>query len=201
MHSLEFVCACARAARIQPAEEYSWYCDWKDLAPFWGEIVPDRSAQVLVPGCGNDMTIAEMYDAGWQQVTAFDFSADAVVRARKLYGERKVALLCADAQDLPLHDNTFDAVLDKGALDAMGIAGEAVLSKAAQELARVVKGGGLVVAVSGAIAPSKLAGAFRESEWAMVRGSTLWRAGLRNDGERETPRDNLDAFLFVWRRK
>ena len=83
---------------MQPAEEYSWYCDWKDLAPFWGEIVPDRSAQVLVPGCGNDMTIAEMYDAGWRQVTAFDFSADAVVRARKLYGERKVALLCADAQ-------------------------------------------------------------------------------------------------------
>ena len=47
-----------------PADEYSWYCGWQDLEVFWEELVPSRTARVLVPGVGNDATVADMFDAG-----------------------------------------------------------------------------------------------------------------------------------------
>ena len=76
-----------------PADEYSWYCGWAVIQSFWEELVPDRTSRVLVPGVGNDATIADMWDAGWRSITAFDYSADAVVRAGALFGERQLELL------------------------------------------------------------------------------------------------------------
>jgi hypothetical protein len=122
-----------------PADEYSWYCGWAVIQSFWEELVPDRTSRVLVPGVGNDATIADMWDAGWRSITAFDYSADAVVRAGALFGERQLELLCADARDLPLANSSFDAVFDKGALDAIGLNGTADLNAAGAELARVIR--------------------------------------------------------------
>jgi ubiquinone/menaquinone biosynthesis C-methylase UbiE len=76
---------------------------------------------------------------GWQSLTAFDYSADAVVRARAIFGERNLELLCADARDLPFANESYDAVLDKGALDAIGLAGKDDLHAAAAELSRVMR--------------------------------------------------------------
>jgi len=47
-----------------PAEQFSWYCGWVDLAKRWEEFVPSRSANVLVPGIGNDGCIVDLFDAG-----------------------------------------------------------------------------------------------------------------------------------------
>ena len=63
-----------------PADEFSWYCGWSELAPFWKELVPDTSSRILVPGVGNDAAVANLWDAGYQALTAFDYSADAVAR-------------------------------------------------------------------------------------------------------------------------
>jgi len=115
-----------------PAEEYSWYCGWDELAPFWQELVPDRNAQVLVPGIGNDGAIVGLFDAGWRSVTAFDYSEDAVTRARALLGDRDIELLSADATNMPFANDAFDAVLDKGVMDAINIAGAILISAAAR---------------------------------------------------------------------
>ena len=76
---------------------------------------------MLVPGVGNDPAILGLWDAGWQSVTAFDYSEDAVKRARAIFGDRDIKLLCADSRELPFQTDEFDAVLDKGVLDAVGI--------------------------------------------------------------------------------
>ena len=177
-----------------PAEQYSWYCGWMELQPFWTELVPDFSARVLVPGVGNDDTVAALFDAGWSRVSCFDYSPEAISRAAELYGDRAIELRCADARALPYRDASFDAVLDKGALDAVGIAGREALAEAIAELSRTVATGGVVVSVSRALEPSTLVEAFHPASWEVLRDGGLH---LAESGEAST---DLAANLLAWRR-
>ena len=79
-----------------PSDTYSWYCGWSEIEPFWKELVPSRSSKMLVPGIGNDSMIVDLWDTGWRQIDAFDFSADALVRAQKLFGDRQLELICGN---------------------------------------------------------------------------------------------------------
>ena len=177
------------------AEQYSWYCGWAELEPFWRELVPETQARVLVPGVGNDNTVAGLYDAGWKCVTAFDYSADAVERAATLFDGREIELCCADARELPWDDASFDAVLDKGALDAIGIFGRDALSAATAELERAVVAGGVVVSISRALEPTTLTDAFAPERWEPLRDG-----GLHVCESGEVSLD-LAAGLFAWRRR
>lgn len=177
-----------------PADAHSWYCGFEELRPFWAELVP-RTSAVLVPGVGNDRALGALYDAGWWELTAFDYSAGAVERARALLGERPVALLRADARELPFGAASFDAVLDKGALDAVDLAGDGSLDAAVAELSRVVRPGGVVVSVSRVLGADALLPAFADAEWENVRDGADYFAA---DGE--STRD-LDASLLAWRRR
>mmetsp|Transcript_21139 Transcript_21139/g.55666 ORF Transcript_21139/g.55666 Transcript_21139/m.55666 type:complete len:253 (+) Transcript_21139:77-835(+) len=182
-----------------PADAFSWYCGWTEIEPFWEEFVPQRAARVLVPGMGNDATLPKMFDAGWRGLTAFDYCEDAVVRARALVGDRDIRLLCADATALPLPSaasgHGFDAVFDKGALDAIGIGGSDLLEAAVGELARTTVGGGVVVSVSRALEPGELDSAFCDEQWETLRDGALHIAPC---GAAST---DLSANLLVWRRR
>ena len=180
-----------------PAETFSWYCSWSELQPFFDEICPERPADLLVPGMGNDGLVRDLCAAGFEQITGFDYSADAVTRAAALLDGKHsgVTLLCADACDLPLRDSTFDAVIDKGTLDAVDIAGGDLLQRAAAELARVVRAGGVVVSVTRVCDPEVLEAAFPASTWERLRDGTLH---IAPDGESST---DLAASLWAWRRR
>ena len=181
-----------------PSDAYSWYSGWRELEPFWRELVPDDKARVLVPGCGNDGTISALYDAGYRALTAFDYSADAVARARELWGDRDIRLLCADATALPFDGSMppFDAVLDKGALDAIGICSKESLTEAVQELGRVTATGGLVVSVSRALEADVLRGAFDgQGIWEEIRDGGIH---ICESGEVTT---DLAASLYAWCRR
>ena len=148
-----------------------------------------------MPGVGNDATVAALYDAGWTRLTAFDYSAGAIERLRPLIGERAIALHVADARALPFETASFDAVLDKGALDAIGIGGAADLQRAVDELGRVVAPGGVVVAVSRALEPDELLRPFAGEEWEILRDGGLH---ICEGGEVST---DLAAGLYAWRRR
>ena len=180
-----------------PAETFSWYCSWAELQPFFEEVCPERPADLLVPGMGNDGLVRDLCDDGFEQITGFDYSADAVTRAEALLDGKHsgVTLLCADACELPLHDGAFDAVIDKGTLDAVDIAGGGRLQRAATELARVVRTGGVVVSVTRVCEPDVLEAAFPASAWERLRDGTLH---IAPGGEAST---DLAASLWAWRRK
>jgi len=183
------------AADGLPADAYSWYCSWDVLEPFWSELVPSCSCRVLVPGVGNDATIPHLYDAGYHELTAFDYSPHAVERAAELFGERDIALLCADATQLPLPSASFDAVLDKGALDSIGIHSLESLAAAVDELARTTAAGGVVVSISRALEAEEIRAPFSPSEWDVLRDGGLH---ITEDGIVST---DLSANLFAWRRR
>lgn len=194
-----------------PSDRFSWYCSWQELRPFWEELAPPCAAapRVLVPGVGVDGAVAELFDAGWRDLAAFDYSADAVERARTLFGDRTIELCCADATALPYADASFDAVLDKGTLDAIGIGGDERLRAAVAELARTVAAGGVVVSISRALEGAELLSAFEplrgepappvetwheERQWEVLRNGELH---IAETGEASV---DLAAGLFAWRR-
>lgn len=181
----------------RPAESYSWYCSWEDLQPFWRMLVPSTDARVLIAGVGNDPTPLCLYDDGWTDLTAFDYSEAGVRRAQELAGSsrNKMKLLVADARNLPLESGSIDAVLDKGTLDAIGITGKDIFVDSVKELARVTAEGGVVVCISRVMEPEEFYEAFDPSHWEMIHDGSL---AFAPDGEATI---DLGAELFSWRRK
>ena len=130
------------------------------------------AARLLVPGVGNDATVAALYDAGWTRLAAFDYSAGAIERLRPLIGERAIALHVADARALPFDAASFDAVLDK-VLGRDRDRRRRRLQLAVDELARVVAPGGVVVAAR-ALEPDELLRPFAgDGGWEVLRDGGL----------------------------
>lgn len=89
-----------------PAAEYSWYCDWTGLKRMLksssgtsgsssihrntisqvdnNSCLPRPTDRILLPGIGNDPLLAELLGAGYQSLTAQDYSAPALDRQRDL---------------------------------------------------------------------------------------------------------------------
>ena len=180
----------------RPSDSYSWYCGWDELSPFWEQIVPYRSSRVLIAGIGNDPSPVGMYDAGWANMTAFDYSREGVRRAQDLFGPDRggVHLIIADARDLPLEDASIDATLDKGTLDAIYITGKNVFFDSVKELGRVTAEGGVVMCISRVIWPDDLMNAFDPHLWENMHDGSL---AFAPDGEATI---DLGAELYSWRR-
>lgn len=155
-----------------PMDEYSWYYSWGDvIQPIWSaQVLPrlsrKKESYILIPGIGNDPIILDLFQSGYNQITAFDYSSNAVDRQNDLLGNfapkalESVDLLTLDATRLIQQvkeqhqqdwDSKFDVILEKGALDAIYLSDEEGLkvSKAVEELTQTLTKGGIFVSCSG----------------------------------------------------
>ena len=179
----------------RPAEEYSWYCGWEEIKPFWLDLVPDTSSHVLVAGIGNDIVPVQIFDEGWNNMTAFDYSGAAVDRAKVLFSERNVNIFQGDARELPLKDGSIDTTFDKGTLDAIYIHSIEALEESISELGRITVSGGKVVCISNVIPRDVIREAFDDYKWEIIHDGGL--AFAENGGVTI----DLGANLYSWRRK
>ena len=202
-------------------EEFTWYSGWSDVAPFFTELVPvHKSTRILLPGIGNDSSMVDMYDEGFRHMTAFDYAPEGVECATRFFGvdrllscglpdgtpvrddgEEGVDLRVVDARQLTYEDDSFDAVLEKGTLDAIYLSGaddkkvaSEQLALSVSELARVVQKGGIVVSITAACA---------EAVELAFRDTNVWK--VRRDGTFHVTEDgycsnNVDATIFAWER-
>lgn len=174
-----------------PADEYSWYYSFEGYKNYVLDHIPKKSAKILIPGIGNDTVLLDLLQKGYTHLTAFDYSEPAIERQEDLlsyvrYSEdtHTVRLSQEDARDLPEEwTDRFDAILEKGALDAIYLSGSGNLEKSVQELERVLKPGGVLISVSGVVPEELRRSVFGEWEW------------LR-DGS-----DDLEAGRFVLKQK
>lgn len=184
-------------ADYYPRDAYSWYCGWEELSPFWRMLVPDTRCRIVIAGIGNDITPVNMYDDGYTNMMAYDYSRQGVNRARELFGIDRcsdVELVTAEATNLPVNASSVHVTLDKGTLDAIYITGKDIFKDSVEEMTRYTAPEGRVVSISRVIDPDVLLEAFDNQYWENVHDGTL---SFATDGEATI---DLGAEFYSWKR-
>lgn len=78
-----------RYAREAPEAEFDWLKTYAEMKPFIHRHVPDKTSRVLHLGCGNSTLPKDMYDDGYEEQTALDYSAIVVERMKALHESRE----------------------------------------------------------------------------------------------------------------
>ena len=110
---------------------------------------PDQ--KVLIIGCGNSPMGEQMYDCGYHDLLCVDFSPT-VIAAMTARAEGRPGLIYRemDIRRLDLPDGSFDAVIDKGTLDAImcNAEPEVAVKEVCDEVARVLGPKGVFLSIS-----------------------------------------------------
>ena len=121
---------------------FDWYINWKQLKTSFNTLMLDKSARILIVGCGNSKLTCEMYKDGYKNLVNIDISDEVVKKMREWHEKEGVQCewLEMDACNMSFEDESFDVVVDKGTMDAV-LCGEAydIPNKMLQEMYRVVK--------------------------------------------------------------
>ncbi|CAN6462770.1 unnamed protein product [Victoria cruziana] len=125
-------------------DPFEWYSEWlevsdmllhelRSLAPASPDArgteyrsgsaaAPDATAcRILVPGCGNSRLSECLHDAGFRDIINIDFSRVVISDMLRLHIRTRPSMRwrVMDMTDLQFADGSFDAVVDKGGLDAL----------------------------------------------------------------------------------
>ena len=123
-----------------------------------------------------------MLKIGYNQLTATDYSEHAIDRQLDLltyenYSEESVELFTMDCRKLNADwDNRFDAIIEKGLLDAIYLSGKGNLELTAAEFKRVLKPGGVLLSISGVVPEDLRKEVFGDWNW-IQDGSSELKAG------------------------
>ena len=201
-------------------DEFSWYAEWNDIQPFFTELVPlnyaadqnqdqdqdqdhdHPSPRILLPGIGNDRSIVDMYDYGYTRMSAFDYAEEGVECAKKFFADRDCDLRVSDCRNLSSYENdSFDAILEKGTLDAVYLSGAhdkalavEYLDMAVSEMARVLCKGGIVMSITAACADAVQESFGKSGKFRILRDGGFYAT---EDGFTS---NNIDATIFAWER-
>lgn len=155
-----------------PADEYQWYFGWENYGKHFRQYVPNKDSVIMIPGIGNDPVILDLLQSRYSKLVATDYSEHAIERQHDLLSYEgqlsleNVELLQMDARKMPLDwENKFDAILEKGALDAIYLSGDGNLELTVKEFERTLKPGGILVSVSGVVPADLRREFFKDWEW------------------------------------
>ncbi|KAK7318954.1 hypothetical protein RJT34_03663 [Clitoria ternatea] len=134
---------------------FEWYAEWPQLRdPLLSllQTLHPPPLHLLVPACGNSRLSEHLYDAGYTSITNIDFSKVVIsdmlrrnVRDRPLMRWRVM-----DITAMQFEDDAFNAVIDKGGLDALmePELGPKLGNQYLSEIKRVLKPGGKFVCLT-----------------------------------------------------
>ncbi|KAM4641519.1 eEF1A lysine and N-terminal methyltransferase [Discoglossus pictus] len=178
---------------------FEWYGGYLELCGVLHKYIraPDR---VLVVGCGNSELSERLYDAGCQNLTNIDVSEVVIRQMTERNSSRRplMTFQLMDATQTTFNDSHFQAVLDKGTLDAiLTDSEESTLETAGKmltEIGRLLQCGGryLCVSLAQAHVLEKLVGHFSQGGW-MVRVHQILE-GSRQESGGQFP---MPVFVFV----
>ena len=204
-------------------DNFSWYSSWEDMEPFVREYMPpnnDTASTVLVPGIGSDAALLQsLYESGYTPLAAFDYAPSSIQHCQRQLAQwglpssslsnATIDLCVADATEtLPYPPESVRLVIDKGTFDSIFIAGgrdrnqkRDLLSRAVQQIQRVVAPGGIIWSLSGICTAT-----LRDLEdcwdgddarWQVLADTTTDTLITTSDGYTS---NNLDGDLLVWRK-
>jgi len=129
---------------------FEWYQHYETLKPYLNERVSFDS-QLLQIGCGNSLLAEEMVKDGYQSITNIDISHVVIDSMKEKYrGSPRLIWKAMDCRKLEFPDESFDAVFDKGTMDALlcGDHSFTSVAKMMKEIYRVLKPGGVFLEIS-----------------------------------------------------
>ena len=106
-------------------QDFDWFKSYDDLRSLFDELIPDRSARILMLGCGNSTLSPSMHSAGYTSIVNIDYSSTLISRMNARYPDQQ--WLTVDITELTHPKNlsllggkqSFDVALDKGTMDAL----------------------------------------------------------------------------------
>ncbi|XP_022953338.1 methyltransferase-like protein 13 [Cucurbita moschata] len=135
----------------QEADSFDWYQRYAALRPFVRKFI-STSASVLMVGCGNAVMSEDMVNDGYEDIMNVDISSVAVdIMRRKHQFIPQLKYMEMDVRDMSFFpDEKFDAVVDKGTLDALMCGTDASISAAKMlgEVSRLLKPGGVYLLIT-----------------------------------------------------
>ncbi|XP_044158036.1 eEF1A lysine and N-terminal methyltransferase [Bufo gargarizans] len=178
---------------------FEWYGGYLELCAVLHKYIKPKD-KVLVVGCGNSELSERLYDAGCQNLTNIDVSEVVIRQMNERNASRRpnMTYQLMDATKTTFTDSQFQAVLDKGTLDAILTDTEAgTLGTATQlltEIGRVLQCGGryLCVSLAQAHVLEKLVTQFSQGGW-MVRIHQV-SGNVSQESGSQFP---LPVFVFV----
>lgn len=106
----------------QREKSFEWYGGYSDLKKVLLKYIKPAHS-LLIVGCGNSSLSADLYDDGFQQNTSIDISQVVIDKMNATYKRngmrQQLRFECMDVFKLGYEPETFNAVIDKGTLDAL----------------------------------------------------------------------------------
>ena len=98
---------------------FDWFVSFEPLRDIITPLVKPEN-KILVVGCGNSRLSAQLYDAGFPNITNIDISEVVINQMRARYKELdRMEWLRMDVLKLDFPDNSFDLIIDKGTVDSL----------------------------------------------------------------------------------
>jgi len=120
-----------------------WYEGWKTLKPIISPFI-SKDMMILDFGCGDSFMQDELQKDGFE-VSGTDIS-DVVLK--RLSEKPEHEMFTADGFAMPLRANSYDAIIDKGTLDAIACDMERDLTPLFEEIYRVLAPGGRYLCIT-----------------------------------------------------
>ncbi|CAI9776988.1 unnamed protein product [Fraxinus pennsylvanica] len=153
-------------------DSFEWYAEWPQLRDILkthllssspppepsdgiggdtAHVTPEE-VQILVPGCGNSKLSEHLYDLGFRNITNVDFSKVVIsdMLRRNVRDRPEMKWRVMDITSMQFVDESFDAILDKGGLDALmePKLGPRLGNEYLSEVKRVLKVGGKFICLT-----------------------------------------------------
>lgn len=124
------------------SKPYDWYSSWEKIGPLVAEHMPPLDGAILNVGCGSSRLPRELHDVGYTNVTSIDYSPAIIERMRQTHPDLGQSFLLMDMTQLAFANESFDLLVDKGALDALYTGAHDKVLEAVPEFFRVLRPGG-----------------------------------------------------------
>ena len=101
--------------------QFEWYCRYPELKEYFKDAGLDPLHNILVAGCGSSRLSADLYDAGFENITNIDFSETVIAQMEQKYHKSHPNMRW-DVGTLLLmnyQDEEFDYVIDKATFDTL----------------------------------------------------------------------------------
>lgn len=133
-------------------EEYEWYQPWYANRNY---VLPllnrSQAKEILNLGCGNSPMPIEMLKEGFNRIVNIDISPSVIQQMKERYKqELKAEWISMDCTKLEFSDNSFDAVIEKGTIDALVCKNDKgnSINQLLKESFRVLRNGGIFISIS-----------------------------------------------------